>query len=207
MSDPLSIDGDQVALAGPALRLRKATERAHQRLERRVDVKSRFASPLAYKEYLGLMYGFCAGVEQQLSEDFFGAALPDYGSRRKLPLLARDLAHQGVAADELHLIPNCPSLPACSDIAAAFGSLYVVEGATLGGRTLLPLVESRLGYTATSGAAYLASYGDQTGERWHDFSAAIDAWCRPPDRFARAARAAVETFAALEHWLSDLEGE
>jgi heme oxygenase len=206
MSDPASVDGEVSAVAGPALRLRKATERAHQRLERRVDVKTRFASPRTYKEYLGLMYGFCGGIEVQLDAQFFGSALPDYESRRKLPLLTRDLAHLGVATDELHLVPTCPGLPACTDVATAFGCLYVVEGATLGGRTLMPLVESRLGYTRSAGAQYLASYGDQTTERWQQFSLAIDAWCRPPERFARAARAAIETFAALEHWLSDLEG-
>jgi heme oxygenase len=188
------------------VRLRKATERAHQRLERRVNVKTRFASPRTYKEYLALMYGFCGGIEAQLDARFFGAALPDYESRRKLPLLTHDLAHQGVAADELHLVPTCPGLPVCTDVATAFGCLYVVEGATLGGRTLVPLVESRLGCTPAAGAQYLASYGDQTTERWQQFSLAIDQWCRPPERFARAARAAIETFAALEQWLSALEG-
>jgi len=207
MSNPHNQHAEQTSLPGPALRLRKATERAHQRLERRVDVKSRFANPLAYKKYLALTYGFCAGIEQQLSAEFFGAALPDYESRRKLPLLTRDLALQGVTAEDLHLIPICPNLPTSSDISVGFGSLYVLEGATLGGRTLLPLVESRLGLTASSGAAYLASYGNQTSERWQEFSAAIDAWCRPPERFARAARSAVETFTALERWLTELEGE
>jgi heme oxygenase len=205
MSDPASLGGEASAVAGPALRLRKATQRAHQRLERRVDVKKRFASPLAYKEYLGLMFGFCAGIEGQLNAEFFGAALPDYESRRKLPLLTQDLAHQGVAPDTLHLVPICPGLPSCGDVATAFGCLYVLEGATLGGRTLLPLVESRLGYTASVGAQYLASYGDQTSERWQQFTIAIDQWCRPPERFARAARAAIETFAALERWLTELE--
>ena len=207
MTESLSIDSEHQGLVGPALRLRKATERAHQRLERRVDVKTRFASPRAYKQYLALMYGFCAGIEGQLDAELFGTALPDYESRRKLPLLTRDLAHQGISAEDLHQIPVCPSLPACTDVSTAFGSLYVIEGATLGGRTLLPLAESRLGYTAESGAAYLASYGKQTGERWQQFTLAVDAWCRPPERFARAARSAVETFAALEHWLTELEGE
>lgn len=207
MSEIASLDGEASAIAGPAVRLRKATQRAHQRLERRVDVKKRFASPLAYKEYLGLMFGFCAGVEQQLNGEFFGAALSDYESRRKLPLLTQDLAHQGVASAALHLVPLCPGLPVCADVATAFGCLYVVEGATLGGRTLLPLVESRLGYTASAGAQYLASYGEHTTERWQQFTVAIDRWCRPPERFARAARAAIETFAALEQWLSELERE
>jgi heme oxygenase len=206
MSEVSSIDMPG-SVAGPAVRLRKATERAHQRLERRIDVKTRFANAVAYKGYLGLMYGFCAGIEVQLSPQLPGAALPDYESRRKLPLLVRDLAHQGIESDALHLVPHCPGLPVCIDVATVFGCLYVIEGATLGGRTLLPLVESRLGCTASSGAEYLASYGDKTSERWQVFCVAIDAWCRPPERFARAARAAIETFTALEQWLSDLERE
>jgi heme oxygenase (biliverdin-IX-beta and delta-forming) len=77
----------------------------------------------------------------------------------------------------------------------------VLEGATLGGRTLLPLVERKLGLTAMSGAAYLASYGEAVGERWRAFGEALDSYCSTDQNLARAATAAAATFSALEAWL------
>jgi len=62
-------------------------------------------------------------------------------------MLTRELFETAGGFDE--------ALPACEDTASAFGCAYVLEGATLGGRTLLPLVEARLGLTAASGAEVL----------------------------------------------------
>jgi heme oxygenase len=79
-----------------------------------------------------------------------------------------------------------------------------MEGATLGGRTLLPLVRSRLGLTAEHGAAFLASYGENITSMWQTFAAALDAWCSIPQRQASAAAAAVGTFDALSDWLCEV---
>jgi heme oxygenase len=147
------------------------------------------------------MWGFCAGLEGSLPPDAFGAALPDYPTRRKLPLLTQDLVALGVPVAELPAVPRCVALPDIRDTAAAFGCIYVFEGATLGGRTLLPLVSARLGCDAAAGAAFLASYGDGIGTMWQRFGAALDAFCADAPRRARAEEAATATFAALEHWL------
>jgi len=181
--------------------LRSATWSSHQRLEKRLDVKARFSSLSAYRAHLERMCGFCAGLEQRLSEQVFGDALADYDSRRKLPLLARDLLSVGVAADTITRLPRCEAIPACPDAASAFGCLYVLEGATLGGRTLLPLVEERLGLSARYGAAFLASYGADVAAMWQRFGAALNAWCCTPERQACAAATAVATFDALQNWL------
>jgi heme oxygenase len=189
--------GDGSTIAG----LRLATRLAHQSLERRLDVKSRFTSRSAYVEHLRGMWGFCAALEDRIGTDAFGVALPDYPDRRKLPLLTRDLTALGVSAAELESSPRCAAVPSCGDTAAAFGCVYVFEGATLGGRTLLPLVQSRLGCDAGRGAAFLASYGDAVGEMWQRFGTALDAFCFDGARRASAERAATATFAALEGWL------
>jgi heme oxygenase len=181
--------------------LRSATWSSHQRLEKRLDVKARFSSVSAYRAHLERMWGFCAGLEQRLSRHVLGDALTDYDSRRKLPLLARDLEALGVAPDSLRQLPRCEAIPACPDVASAFGCLYVLEGATLGGRTLLPLVQERLGLSAAHGAAFLASYGAEVAAMWQRFGATLDAWCCTPERQARAAAAAVATFDALQEWL------
>jgi len=181
--------------------LRAAAWPAHQRLEKRLGVKDRFTELARYRAHLEHMWGFCAGLEQRLEVTDFASVLEDYAERRKLPLLTRDLLALGADAGAVGRLPCCGALPVLADTAGAFGCAYVLEGATLGGRTLLPLVESRLGLSATHGAAFLASYGDNVDEMWRGFGAALEAWCDRPARRASATAAAVATFVALEDWL------
>lgn len=181
--------------------LRAATWASHQRLEKRLDIKARFSSHAAYRGHLVQMWGFCAGLEQNIATDAFGDALADYPQRRKLPLLTRDLAALGFDPLSVDQLPRCASLPECTDTATAFGCVYVLEGATLGGRTLLPLVEKSMGLTVDSGAAFLSSYGEAVAGMWRSFGAALDTWCETPARRERAAAAAVATFDSLDHWL------
>jgi heme oxygenase len=181
--------------------LRSATWPSHQRLEKRLDVKARFSNLDAYREHLEKMWGFCAALEHGIRPDAFGSALPDYTSRRKLPLLTRDLLALGTNETTIEALPRCTQLPACPDPATAFGCAYILEGATLGGRTLLPMMQSRLGLTAQTGASFLASYGEDVTPMWRSFGAALDAWCASPERTSAATVAAVGTFEALEVWL------
>ncbi len=185
------------AIAG----LRSATWASHQRLEKRLDIKARFSDLDRYRSHLEQMWGFCARLEQNLGPNSFDQALDDYDSRRKLPLLTQDLMALGVGAGAVASLARCQRLPDCPDPATAFGCAYVLEGATLGGRMLLPLAQERLGLTPECGETFLASYGERVTSKWREFGAALDAWCSSPPRQARAAAAAVSTFDALDEWL------
>jgi heme oxygenase (biliverdin-IX-beta and delta-forming) len=188
-------------LATAMMRLRAATWPSHQRLEKGLDVKARFSDLGAYRQHLQKMWGFCVALEGSLRPESFAGALPDYDKRRKLPLLTKDLEALGASAISVSILRVCPSVPATSSPAAAFGCAYVWEGATLGGRVLLPVVEERLGLTATHGAAFLASYGDDVTAMWLKFSAALNTFCGLPDRQIVAVEAAVTTFEQLANWL------
>ena len=183
------------------LELRAATWPSHQRLEKRMDFKARIATATAYRAHLERMWGFYAALEPTLASGVFKDALTDYDLRRKLPLLTRDLQALGAESTSVDRLPRCKSLPACTNAAAAFGCTYVLEGATLGGRTLMPLVHSRLGLTAERGAAFLSSYGDAVGAMWRSFGAALDHYCRERVQRDHASAAAIATFGALEDWL------
>jgi heme oxygenase (biliverdin-IX-beta and delta-forming) len=183
--------------------LRTETWASHQRLEKRVDVKARFASRAAYRDHLVKLWGFYGALESQLGREVFADALADYEARRKVPLLTRDLLALGLAPEVIDQLPRCLSVPACADTAAAFGCVYVLEGATLGGRTLLPLAASRLGLSPSEGAAYLSSYGEAVTTMWRSFGSALDAWCALPERRDRAAAAAIATFDSLDTWLCE----
>jgi heme oxygenase (biliverdin-IX-beta and delta-forming) len=183
--------------------LRTATALAHQRLEKRLDIKIRFSNLAAYQAHLEKMWGFCAPLEASLRPESFDGALPDYDARRKLPLLTQDLLAVGLRAAQLPSLQRCTPPPSLSDAAAAFGCTYVMEGATLGGRVLLPWVEKSLGLTASHGAAFLGSYRDKTSDMWRDFSAAVEHFCDSRQRRDAAARAAVTTFNQLTAWLCE----
>lgn len=184
-------------------RLRTATWTAHQSLEKQVDVRHRFSSLAEYQGHLVRMWGFCAGLESHLADEQFADVLPDYAARRKLPLLKRDLTALGLSSDTVDTLPICRKLPDCSDTAAALGCVYVLEGSTLGGQTLLPVVESRLGLHAGHGAAFLASYGAEVGPMWKRFGQALEQWCVTPERRERAEFGAETTFSRLSDWLAE----
>jgi heme oxygenase (biliverdin-IX-beta and delta-forming) len=188
--------GAMTAMAG----LRAATWTSHQRLEKRLDIKTRFTIPTAYRAHLERMWGFCAPLEPRIASSL-EVALDDYPARRKLPLLARDLRSLGLSADSIESLPRCLLVPDCPGAPEAFGCAYVLEGATLGGRTLLPLAQSRLGVTAEHGASFLASYGACVDPMWRVFGAAVEAHCADSAPRERAAAAAVATFEALDRWL------
>jgi heme oxygenase len=185
------------AIAG----LRAATWASHQRLEKRLDINARFTKADAYRAHLERMWGFCAAIEATWRPESFGGSLPDYETRRKLPLLMQDLLVLGAHPGDIASLPHCRAVPSAVDPAAAFGCVYVLEGATLGGRILLPLIECRLGLTAARGASFLASYGEHVDSKWREFGVALDGWCGAPERQARATLAAIGTFDALAGWL------
>jgi heme oxygenase len=185
--------------------LRVATWPSHQRLEKRINFKARLETIGAYRSHVERMWGFYVAVEPGLTSGDYREWLPDCDARRKVPLLERDLAALGAESGFVALLPRCQSVPACDDIASAFGCAYVLEGATLGGRSLMPLVQARLGLTAESGAAFLASYGEAVDERWRVFGAALNRCCSLDRHRVRAAEAASATFSALEEWLCGVQ--
>lgn len=181
--------------------LRAATWPCHQRLEKRLDVKHRFADRSAYGSHLARMWGFCAGLELSIDTQCLRPALEDYPLRGKLPWLESDLRALGYSMAAIVQLPACQGFTFCIDTATAFGRLYVLEGASLGGRTLLPQVYKHLGCSPESGAAFLASYGANVQAMWQRFGAALDAWCTSPERTALSTSAAIATFEELELWL------
>jgi heme oxygenase len=55
------------------------------------------------------------------------------GDRRKVSLLRNDLRNLGLSESAISKLPRCTALPALHDLPRALGSMYVFEGATLGG--------------------------------------------------------------------------
>ena len=175
-------------------RLRTETAPAHERLERSLDLLRR---PLDRDRFTTLLigfYGFHRAWEPALARRLPAAFIP--GPR--VPLIEQDLGVLGLGDDTIGAIPRCAQATALGDHPdTALGSVYVLEGSTLGGR----VIARHLGeapWWPPAGLRYFDPYGDETASRWRHTLAQLAAAGGDADRIVAGA---VRTFEILQHWL------
>lgn len=177
--------------------LRTATSAHHARVEGAMPSLDELATPRGYATALRALHAFHAAWEPAVwrAPGLAEAGMAD--DRRKLPLLERDLRALGLAP-----CARRPPRPVLADAAAALGALYVLEGATLGGRVIQRRVAGPLGVTPERGGAYYHGYGDATGERWKEFGRAAARFAEATGTESRIVAGGVACFGALEAWLA-----
>jgi heme oxygenase len=179
-------------------RLRIETAFAHKRIEAAFDLEARTRSLRAYRELLGRLYGFYAAWEPRAEtaiddRDFFR-------SRRKVPLLQSDLAELGMGCSAIGQLPLCEPTIDIRTATEAWGSMYVVEGSTLGGILIARHIERSLGLGGHNGCRYFRCYGKDTGPMWTAFGTRLLSRCGSADEDA-VIGAACRTFEVLHSWL------
>ncbi|MGY2290675.1 biliverdin-producing heme oxygenase [Pseudomonas sp. SDO528_S397] len=185
--------------------LRCGTAELHVALEKRLPFFSPGLDAGSYRRLLQAYYGFYHPLETQLYENGLIPDGLDPALRLKTPTLVQDLRALGLDDLAIAALPRCRSLPALDTPAACLGTLYVLEGATLGGQILRREIGRTLGLDAHTGAAFLSVYGAETGRRWKDFLDYLNAV--PLHAHARqwAVDAARSTFSCFEQWLDSQE--
>lgn len=180
--------------------LREQTRSLHAAAERAVDLERALTSRDAYATLLQRMLGFARPLERILSAvDWRGSGL-ELAPRLKAPLLEHDLAALAIGREHIDTLSETKRLPVLDALHAAIGCLYVMEGATLGGRIVSALLVEHLGIDAEGGGRFYASYGHDVDRRWREFGAAAEACCDTPSRRAQALASARETFVCFEVW-------
>ena len=134
------------------------------------------ASVADYRRYLSALHGVYLATEPALYGAVSPALLYRLGVRPKLPALQQDLAALGAG----------PALPAAGwtrrlraavgDEPAALGGLYVLEGATLGGRVIARRLRQSWGSRPELPFAFLEFGGEHLGSQWRRFGDALEAW-------------------------------
>lgn len=190
-------------ICGPTLRfrLKAATDTLHRETERLFALEARVAHRDTYRDLLIALYGFHAPLEQKLRELKFATALDMPARLIKSAWIAEDLKALGLDGTAITRLPHCAELPELATTAEAFGALYVIEGATLGGQLITRVIRDRLGLTPENGGRFFASYGAFTGPMWRNFVSALDAEGVDPKQAAIMERAAAGTFNAFCSWL------
>ncbi|WP_158915861.1 biliverdin-producing heme oxygenase [Caulobacter sp. S45] len=180
-------------------RLRAATAVAHRRLERDLDLlrppllKDRFA------RLLERFWGFHVVWEATVGRHGDLAALMT--SRSRLVHLKRDLQALGLSAHEIARLPQCAAAADLSHtVEAAIGSLYVMEGSTLGGRLIGRALQGRP-WLPEAGLTYFDPYRTETGTMWRAFQDHVRSASSDADQPAIEA-GATQTFELLRGWLT-----
>src|ERR1017187_7980985 len=117
-------------------RLRNATETLHRKIERDMNLLRPSFTLDQYVSLLRRFYGFHQPWESEV-DALLEVVLPSFfAPRRKLENIESDLRFLGSASEDLLHIPLCVKLPPLNRVGSALGSLYVIEGSSLGGRIL-----------------------------------------------------------------------
>jgi heme oxygenase (biliverdin-IX-beta and delta-forming) len=137
------------------------------------------SSSLSRESYVNCLrgfYGFYAPLESALKlsivppnnfgdESLLSEAMGSSIQSRlnKVSQLTCDLAYFGVSVAGS---PVCSELPPLGTLAELLGCLYVVEGATLGGRIITKHAQETLGIYPATGGYFFQGYGDDTAAMW-----------------------------------------
>lgn len=184
-------------------RLKNETAECHARLENALDLM-RLDWPR--EGYVGLLEGFYGYIApwEDAAAAFMPAHLRDFfEGRRKALLLASDLALLTGDHNRASRVTKIERLPSMDSIGRVFGSMYVMEGSTLGGRFIAPHVATLFGLQSGSGNAYFEGYGLRTGSMWNAFRETASANV-PSEQYDDAVNAAIATFDGLHGWLGEV---
>lgn len=173
-------------------RLRRHTGAAHAALERALAAERCFDSRSGYVRFLERFHLFQSETEEALSSGGAERVIPDWRSRTRAALLAEDLRALGVHPGASVTAAVGARILSAEEV---LGTVYVLEGATLGGAVLLRRL-APLGITSRAGGHFLASYGSDRGRMWQQFLRALRAWEARGVDAQRVLDAALATFHA-----------
>ena len=178
-------------------RLRSETAEQHRELENTVEISRRLADRDSYRELLAQFYGFYQPLEQRLAGSLAAADNNvTRGRFEKGAWLAEDLVQLGVG--EIECLPQCAELPSVDTWPRALGTMYVLEGSTLGGRHISALLTN--GSADTLPRRFFTSYGAEVGAMWRSFCAVLEG-VSSTEEYVAAAENARATFDSMRVWL------
>ncbi len=184
-----------------ALRLRDGTSDAHHRMEQEMALLDGAPSEARFRRVLERFRGFHAVWEPALHgrADLCAVA----GGRSRLALLDEDLRRLGLTHHEIDGLPVCTAASGlCETRAAALGSLYVMEGSTLGGQVIARALTGEA-WVPAGGLGYFTPYGDRTGRMWRALKTHLQAVAdADADGGEAVVAGAIQTFGLLHRWLA-----
>ncbi|MFT4251414.1 MAG: biliverdin-producing heme oxygenase [Caulobacter sp.] len=183
-----------------AKRLKALTHTTHEQLDSRIMSLEPFRDQERFGRFLRAQHGFHREIDALYTRPELVAVLPDLPDRRRLALIAQDIADLG------QVIPAAGAPPVFQgdavDLPTAFGWLYVAEGSNLGAAFLLKAAAA-LGLGETFGARHLAAHPQGRGRHWRAFVAALDGLSFDEIEDSRAVQGAAAAFRRVRGLVDD----
>jgi heme oxygenase len=151
--------------------LREQTRDQHRALESQPLLQLLVSSHIDHQHYgrlIRALWAFHQPLEEylQLSAGSLLSLYPGgYHYQPRTPLLAQDIQRLGLSLPETDATAGW--LPASSGHAYALGILYVIEGASLGGKLIAPHLAKQLQLSGQTGAAFYNLH--ETYDSWLPF--------------------------------------
>lgn len=181
-------------------RLRSETKAAHQALEKQIVLRiKQVQTPQDYTRLLELFYGYFHPLESILSIYLDNSSVPLYDVRRKSDRLVNDIQ----ASSGNHPEYLCTDLPAIKNATQAMGSMYVLEGSTLGGQIITKMIKERLQLSTDESVSFFSGYGAQTENMWSSFTKALINMAANEQEEDEIINAANETFKKFITWVNN----
>lgn len=178
-------------------RLRTETAEAHASLEAMAQIERCLVDVTSYQSLLAQFYGFYAPMETLLEERLNGnGEALGLAGRRKASWIASDLTALGGDASAVAISADLPDL---REAGHAFGALYVLEGSTLGGRTISKMMENST--VPETARRFFNGYEGDTGKKWKEFCAALEQYVAVNGQADEVVAGAIDTFAGMERWM------
>lgn len=177
--------------------LREGTAPAHAKTEKVLAPK--LSSIRSYEDYssiLKMFYGFFYPLEKIIRYYVTEDILTDIKERRNSLFIVSDLKAIGHSHEEIQV---CKELPEINCSLEALGSLYVLEGSTLGGSMICKLLKKNsLVSFDESNLHFFSGYKENTGSKWMGFLSVIDQYGEDANLIVAAA---YQTFTCLTKWM------
>ena len=183
--------------------LRLHTRAQHERIEAALNIPDSIRNRDDYARLLAAFYGFHVPLETALlqHEASLSAVGVKLSARRRAHKARADLLSLYGGSEAIQKLTLCPLPPALPTWRHALGSLYVVEGSTLGGQIIARQLHRHLNLQAAAQLRFFSAYGSRTGTMWRAFVAALNRLNLAAEDAAHVLQGAEATFEALERWM------
>ena len=184
-------------------RLKEATRPDHEATEQSVNMGARTKTLDGYRQVLCQFLGFYEPAEARLAPILGDQPVLEFQARRKTHLIKNDLRALGMADTAIEALPRYRQLPRVQAIPEAFGSMYVLEGATLGGQYIAKHLQNELKLAPGRGCDFFNSYGENVGPMWKAFREILDQAATNEENQETIITSARDTFSHFHRWFRE----
>ncbi|MBK8813055.1 MAG: biliverdin-producing heme oxygenase [Acidobacteria bacterium] len=182
--------------------LKSRTAHQHQATEATVNLMRPDFTLDDYRELLKRFFAFYEPFEAKVQESLAENPIElDHSERLNTPRLLKDLKNLGYSDDEINAFERAETFPDLDSKENIFGSLYVIEGSTLGGQVIGRHLKQHFDLDASNGAAFFLGYGPDTGKMWRGYAEAVTKFAETADT-EKIIAGANQTFEAIGKALS-----